>query len=99
MATEVERRIFGLPLDGPAPAVHRPTGCPQCSNTGYRGRIAIHEVMAVDDEIERLAVANAPTAAISAHAEAMGMTRLRMDGWAKVLLGHTSIEEVLRVTV
>ena len=55
--------------------------------------------MAVDDEIERLAVANAPTAQIAAHAEAQGMMRLRMDGWSKALLGHTTIDEILRVTV
>ncbi|MFS0867142.1 GspE/PulE family protein [Microbacterium sp. 179-B 1A2 NHS] len=101
VATDLDLMIFGIsvdPVTGP-PTVYKPEGCSQCSNTGYRGRIALHEVMAVDDEIERLAVANAPTADITARAEAAGMTRLRMDGWAKVLLGHTSIEEVLRVTV
>ncbi|WP_313357308.1 GspE/PulE family protein [Microbacterium sp.] len=101
VATEVEMRMVGGLLDPrqEPPTVFRPAGCSQCSNTGYRGRVALHEVMAVDDEIERLASANAPTAQITAHAEAAGMTRLRMDGWAKVLVGHTSIEEVLRVTV
>ncbi|WP_396654294.1 GspE/PulE family protein [Microbacterium sp.] len=99
VATETELRIVGVPHDGPAPTVYRPVGCPQCSNTGYRGRIALHEVMGVDAEIERLASRNAPAAEIAAHAEATGMTRLRGDGWAKVLLGHTSIEEILRVTL
>ena len=99
VATETELRIVGIPLAGELPRVWRPVGCPQCSKTGYRGRIALHEVMGVDDEIERLASRNAPAAEISAHAEATGMTRLRGDGWAKVLLGHTSIEEVLRVTI
>ncbi|WP_051191795.1 GspE/PulE family protein [Microbacterium luticocti] len=100
-ATETELRILGVTPDAAAepPTVYRPAGCPQCSGTGYRGRIALHEVMAIDDEIERLAVANAPTAEIAAHAEASGMTRLRGDGWAKVLLGETSVDEILRVTV
>ncbi|WP_399548571.1 GspE/PulE family protein, partial [uncultured Microbacterium sp.] len=98
-ATETELRVLGVPFTGELPLVHRPVGCPQCSNTGYRGRIALHEVMGVDDEIERLASRNAPAAEISRHAEATGMTRLRGDGWAKVLLGHTSIEEILRVTL
>ena len=98
-ATETELRVLGLPITGELPLVHRPVGCPQCSNTGYRGRIALHEVMGVDDEIERLASRNAPAAEIARHAEATGMTRLRGDGWAKVLLGHTSIEEILRVTL
>lgn len=100
VATETELRILGLPFEGvEMPVIHRPVGCPQCSNTGYRGRIALHEVMGVDDEIERLASRNAPAAEIAAHAEANGMTRLRGDGWQKVLLGHTSIEEILRVTL
>ena len=101
VATATELAILGVPLDprtGP-PRVYRAVGCSQCSKTGYRGRIALHEVMAVDDEIERLAVANAPTAQIAAHAEAQGMMRLRMDGWSKALLGHTTIDEILRVTV
>lgn len=99
VATEVELRALGVPLTGQEYLVHEPVGCPQCSNTGYRGRIALHEVMAVDDEIERLASRNAPAAEIAKHAESTGMARLRMDGWAKVLLGHTSIEEILRVTL
>lgn len=99
VATEVELRTLGVPLTGQQYLVHEPVGCPQCSNTGYRGRIALHEVMAVDDEIERLASRNAPAAEIAKHAESTGMARLRMDGWAKVLLGHTSIEEILRVTL
>ncbi|MCR2819900.1 GspE/PulE family protein [Microbacterium sp. zg.Y1090] len=101
VATGTELAILGVAVDPAAgpPKVYRSTGCSQCSNTGYRGRIALHEVMAVDDEIERLAVANAPTAQIAAHAEANGMMRLRMDGWAKVLRGHTTIDEILRVTV
>lgn len=99
VATEVELRALGVPLTGQEYRVHEPVGCPQCSNTGYRGRIALHEVMAVDDEIERLASRNAPAAEIAKHAESTGMARLRMDGWAKVLLGHTSIEEILRVTL
>lgn len=99
VATETELRALGIPLTGEQHVVHRPVGCPQCSQTGYRGRIALHEVMGVDDEIERLASRNAPAAEIAAHAEATGMTRLRGDGWAKVLLGHTSIEEILRVTL
>lgn len=99
LATETELRALGIPLTGEQHVVHRPVGCPQCSQTGYRGRIALHEVMGVDDEIERLASRNAPAAEIAAHAEATGMTRLRGDGWAKVLLGHTSIEEILRVTL
>jgi type IV pilus assembly protein PilB len=79
------------------PTLYRPTGCSACSNTGYRGRIALHEVMAVTEDIERLAVARASSAEISRLAVSQGMMTLRADGWAKALLGHTSIEEILRV--
>ncbi|SFN92947.1 GspE/PulE family protein [Mycetocola miduiensis] len=84
------------PNVGP-PVLYQPVGCASCSNTGYRGRIAIHEVMTVSEEIERLAVARAPSADIARAAREQGMLTLREDGWAKVRLGLTSIEEILRV--
>ena len=81
----------------PMPTLYRPVGCTNCSNTGYRGRIALHEVMAVSEEIERLAVTRASAAEISRTAQAQGMATLRMDGWAKVQHGFTSVEEIMRV--
>jgi len=80
-----------------APMLYRPVGCTNCSNTGYRGRIALHEVMLVSEEIERLAVARSSSAEITKVAIEQGMSTLRMDGWAKAQLGHTSVEEILRV--
>ena len=79
------------------PVLHRPVGCQSCSNTGYRGRLALHEVMAVSESIERLAVARASSAEITRTAIAEGMQTLRQDGWAKAQMGLTSIEEILRV--
>ena len=77
--------------------MHRPVGCTNCSGTGYRGRVALHEVMEVTEEIERLAVAHAASTEINKAAIHDGMLTLRQDGWAKVAMGLTSIEEVLRV--
>ncbi|GAA4160416.1 hypothetical protein GCM10022286_16390 [Gryllotalpicola daejeonensis] len=74
-----------------------PVGCRACSNTGYRGRMALHEVMAVSEEIERLTVERASSAEIARVAREQGMLTLREDGWAKCLAGWTSPEEVLRV--
>jgi len=89
-----------FPLDHTGvPTLYRPVGCPQCSRTGYRGRMALHEVMTVTEEIERLAVARATSEQISRAAVESGMTSLREDGWLKVRRGLTSIEEVLRVVV
>ncbi len=94
---ELAAMRIGYDLSQPVPVLHRPQGCTNCSNTGYRGRIALHEVMVVTEEIERMAVARAASAEISRMAISQGMTTLRMDGWAKAQLGHTSVEEILRV--
>jgi len=77
--------------------VKSPVGCVSCSKTGYRGRIAVHEVMRVTEEIERHAVARSSSAEIARTARAQGMIPLRADGWQKVLLGLTSVDEILRV--
>ncbi len=79
------------------PTLYRPAGCSACSRTGYKGRMALHEVMRVSEDIERQAVAHASAAEINATARGQGMVSLRDDGWTKVLLGDTSVEEILRV--
>ncbi len=79
------------------PELFRPVGCVACSRTGYRGRIALHEVMRVTEDIERHAVTRSSAAEIGATARAQGMITLRDDGWQKVVLGQTSLEEILRV--
>lgn len=94
---DLRRMRFPLESDGAPPTMFVPVGCPACSNTGYRGRIAVHEVMAVTEDIERLAVERASSAEIGRAAREQGMLTLREDGWEKVKLGLTSIEEILRV--
>ena len=79
------------------PILHRPIGCTNCAKTGYKGRLALHEVMLVSEEIERLAVSHSSAADISKVAIDQGMKTLRDDGWLKVRQGITSIEEILRV--
>jgi len=81
------------------PELFGPVGCTSCSKTGYKGRLAIHEVMTVDEEIERMAVERSSADTIARAARAAGMTTLRDDGWLKVGSGITSIEEILRVVV
>ncbi len=90
-----ELAALGLPNEGQI--FYKAVGCSACANTGYRGRVAVHEVMSVTEEIERLAVARASSSEISAMARSQGMHTLREDGFAKVELGLTSVEEVLRV--
>lgn len=88
---------IGFDVSMPVPTLFRPVGCVSCSKTGYRGRIALHEVMIVTEDIERLAVARASSAEIARLARSQGMITLREDGWAKAQLGYTSVEEILRV--
>jgi type IV pilus assembly protein PilB len=59
--------------------------------------MAIHEVMAVSEDIERMAVSRASSSEIGRFAMSEGMLTLRQDGWMKVQMGLTSIEEILRV--
>ena len=77
--------------------LYRPTGCAACSNTGYRGRIGLYEVMQMSEEIERLTVERASAEAIRTVAMQQGMMSLRDDGLEKCRMGITSIEEVARV--
>ena len=86
---------FVLPPD--VAEIYRPVGCRTCGGTGYRGRMALHEVMPVSEEIERLAVRRATTEEIGRTAREEGMITLRDDGWLKVVQGKTTIDEVLRV--
>jgi type IV pilus assembly protein PilB len=98
-AEQLRQARFPWPDDRELPELFRPVGCTACSKTGYKGRLALHEVMQVSEEVERLAVERASGAAIGEVARAQGMTTLRQDGLAKVLSGSTSLEEILRVVV
>jgi type II secretory ATPase GspE/PulE/Tfp pilus assembly ATPase PilB-like protein len=79
-------------------ALERGHGCPACRNTGYRGRIGIFELMAITDELKQAISRAAPQAELRELARGAGMQPLRLDGWAKVQAGLTTVEEVLRVT-
>ncbi len=83
----------------PLPTLHRAAGCPNCAKTGYKGRLALHEVMPLTEEIERHTVERASATVIAATAAQQGMLNLRADGMLKVLAGVTSLEEILRVVV
>jgi type IV pilus assembly protein PilB len=80
-------------------ALYRPVGCRNCANTGYRGRIALHEVMPITPEIESLTIRRASTNEIREVALDQGMYALRWDGLAKAAGGLTSIREVSRVAI
>jgi type IV pilus assembly protein PilB len=89
----------GFTADNLPERVYRPVGCRKCGNTGYRGRIGVHEVLLMTEEISRLCVENATAEDIRLVAIEQGMLTLRQDGLEKVRSGLTSIEEVVRVIV
>jgi type IV pilus assembly protein PilB len=83
----------------PLPTLYKAVGCSSCAKTGYKGRLALHEVMPMSEEIERLTVEHASAAVITRVAIEQGMATLREDGMHKVVQGVTSIDEILRVVV
>jgi type IV pilus assembly protein PilB len=99
--TEDELVSSGLPVaaEDEPPLLYRAVGCSACGHTGYKGRMAVHEVMTVTEEIERLVVESASSEEMKKVAREQGMLTLREDGLEKVRAGQTSIEEILRVVV
>lgn len=88
---------FGVrPGDSPV-QVFEAVGCSACSNTGYRGRLPIHEVLTLSERLEELVVGRASASELRSIAIEEGMVPMRDDGWEKVCAGLTTIEEVLRV--
>lgn len=97
-ANEREKEIFasrGLSVE----TVRRGQGCGSCNNTGYRGRIAIHEILTINEDIRRLILSKSSTIEIRNLARQNGMKFLVDDGLLKVKDGLTTTEEVLRVAV
>jgi type IV pilus assembly protein PilB len=74
-------------------------GCRTCNGTGYKGRVALYEVMKFSDPLKEMVLQGASTAELKAAAIKQGMLTLRASGIRKVLDGVTSTEEILRVTM
>jgi general secretion pathway protein E len=104
--TDVELEALGLKNGsrvarawaGLAPTLFRPVGCPACLNTGYHGRMAIYELLPVNDDIRQLILKSSDSNAIKKAGVENGMDTLRDAGAKKVLEGISSAEEVMRVT-
>jgi general secretion pathway protein E len=96
----VELARIGLNPAAVKAPIYRPAanGCRACRGTGYRGRLAIHELMIMDDEVRSLVMQKADAATIRRACTARGMTLLRQNGAERILRGETTIEELLRVT-
>ncbi len=83
-----------LQLDEGPIILYRPKGCPYCNNTGYKGRMAIHELLLADDEMKKLIQGKRPVHEIKEQALQNGMLTLKQDGILKVLAGATDLKQV-----
>jgi type II secretory ATPase GspE/PulE/Tfp pilus assembly ATPase PilB-like protein len=81
-----------------APTIYRKKGCPECGGTGYKGRIGIHELLVMSDDIRKLITDSPSIEDLRAAARQGGTRSLQVDGFLKVLQGTTSVEEIVRVT-
>ncbi|WP_067727539.1 GspE/PulE family protein [Oceanobacillus damuensis] len=96
--TEMEREIFeksGVEVGH----VYHGQGCSVCHQTGYRGRLAVHEVLVLDEEMKSMLLNNQSTAAIRNYAKGQGMDFLIQDGLEKVKSGLTTIDEIMQVSI
>lgn len=78
--------------------LYKGKGCSACSNTGFKGRMGIYELLVMNDRLRELVLENTPSTVLCKKAREFGMRTLKEDGVEKVKRGYTTIEEVLRVT-
>lgn len=95
-ASPLELQELGVKnVKGPI-TLYRAVGCNSCSHTGYSGRINVHELLVVDDNIRSLVMKNVDSATIRKAAQDAGMLTMREDGARKVLAGVTTVQELSR---
>ncbi len=96
--SDLEARELGINFQLPPGTTftHSENGCSTCQNTGYKGRMGIHELLRMDDKVRNLIMNKADSTTIRANSSSL--RSLRADGARKIVSGLTSVEEVLRVT-
>lgn len=94
----IERQLLGIAAaEGAVPAIYRPRGCASCGYHGYRGRLAISEILHMNDELDELIAHRAGQRALLQVARDQGFVSLAQDGIRRVLDGSTSLAELARV--
>ncbi|MBV1931766.1 MAG: Flp pilus assembly complex ATPase component TadA [Porticoccaceae bacterium] len=92
---EIERQL--LTTSGNAPEfIYQAVGCERCGQRGYKGRLALLEILKMDDDLDELVAKSASIREIGELAESKGFTRLVDDGLARVYLGDTTLDELSR---
>jgi type II secretory ATPase GspE/PulE/Tfp pilus assembly ATPase PilB-like protein len=79
--------------------LYRPEGCDQCNNTGYRGRMGLHELLMGSDEMKKLIQNKAQMESLRDQAVKDGMTTLKQDGIAKIFAGKCDLLQVRKVCI
>ena len=79
--------------------LYKAVGCEKCGQSGYKGRIGLHELLVIDDEVRRLIQERARVAQIFSAAVEAGMRTLKMDGMEKIMLGMTDLKQVRSVCI
>ncbi len=98
--TKLEIEQLGMQPDDPrlkTATFFAAKGCPQCSMSGYAGRMGLHELLVPNEDVKRLVVSKNDAGAIKRCAVANGMLTLLHDGAYKCMLGKTTVEEVMRI--
>ncbi len=96
-AEDHEARLLGSPADAPRPVIFRPCGCERCDFQGYRGRLAIMEILRMNADLDELVATRSTARDIRQLAARIGFVPLADDGLRRVLDGSTSLEELTRV--
>jgi type IV pilus assembly protein PilB len=97
--TEEDVQLLGSSSLQPGTPVFGPVGCERCLNSGYLSRVAIFELMLIDDQIRRMIIERKSEVDITKHMKENGFISMRMDGIYKLVAGITSVEEVLKATL
>lgn len=96
MATPGECELLGVSATA-APVIYHPVGCEHCRHLGYAGRSGVYELIAIDETLCTMIHDHAPEQKMRKYARE-SFPSLRQDGYRRVLMGDTSLEEILRVT-
>ena len=94
--SELERRLLGLSADDPA-SINRAIGCDRCGQRGYKGRLALMEILKMDDDLDELIARQVPIREFNKMATSKGFLRLVDDAIGRVKSGETTLDEVSRV--
>jgi general secretion pathway protein E/type IV pilus assembly protein PilB len=96
-ADDMERRLLGLNADEPDVTIYRAIGCSHCEHQGYKGRLAIMELLKLNGDLDDLIARRATTRELRSQAMANGFRPLVEDGVRRVLDGSSSLDEISRV--